>query len=256
METEKPAAAFGRKAGRYLQHFERMQRAQKTWLPGWNWAAFLHSTGWFWYRRMYGWSVLNLILPLLFLALLVFVLQWLVPERDMGMAVAALGIVYVLLVCVLLPLFADSLYLYRLKRDGKALHPPSLFTAFGALLLIVIPAWMAYISAQAQIEYSHRERVSEGLSIAVTLKTPVAEFHANQRRLPGAQEAAQFTHREKLKFARSVAWDPARRAIVATMGESEDGKRFELAAVEKDGVLKWICRTIDLDAKYLPADCR
>jgi hypothetical protein len=253
MESEKLP---GWNAGHYRNHFERMQRAQKRWLTGWNWAAFLHSTGWFWYRRMYAWSVLNLITPLLFLALLAFALQWLVPERDLGVAVAALGTVYVLLVFVLLPLYADSLYLYRLQREGKVPRPPSAFTAAGALLLVVIPAWIVYISVQAQLEYSHRERVSEGLSIAHSLKTPVAEFHANRGRLPGSQEAAQFTYREKPKFARSVAWDPARRAIVATMGDREDGKRFELAAVEKGGALEWICRTIDLDAKYLPASCR
>ena len=40
------------------------------------------------------------------------------------------------------------------------------------------------------------------------------------------------------------------------MGEREQGKRFEIAAVEKDGALEWVCRTIDFEAKYLPASCR
>jgi hypothetical protein len=253
METDQFA---GRNAGHYRGHYERMQRAQRRWLPGWNWAAFLHSTGWFWYRRMYAWAVLNLILPLLFLGLLAFVLQWFVPERDMGVLVAVLGTVYVLLVFVLLPLYADSLYLYRLHKDGAAPRPPSAFTAVGAVLLIVIPAWIVYVSVQAQREYAPRERASEGLSRAMALRTPVAEFYANERRLPGAQEAVKFRESDPMKFTTSVGWDAERRAIVATLGERDGGRRFEIAALEKGGALEWVCRTIDFEAKYLPASCR
>jgi len=253
METDK---LTGWNAGHYRRHFERMQGAQKHWLAGWNWAAFLHSTGWFWYRRMYAWSLLNLIAPLLLVGLLALALQWFVPEQQMGVAIAALYGGYAVLVFLLLPLYADSLYLYRLHRQSKAPRPPSWLTATGALLLIVIPGTLVYVTAQAQIEYSRRERAREGLSRAMALRTPVAEFYANERRLPGAQEAAKFRASEPMKFTRSVVWDAERRAIVATLGERDGGRRFEVAAVEKEGTLEWICRTIDFEAKYLPASCR
>ena len=233
-----------------------MQAANRTWVPGWNFAAFLHSTGWFWYRRMYAWSILNLIAPVLALFLLVFFVQWLVPEGDMPTAAAAIGLVYLFLVFVLLPLYADSLYLYRLKRDGKAPKPPSVFTALGALAVIVVPGYIAYVSVQAQLQYASRDRAREGLSRAQGLKTPVAEFHANERRLPGPPEAAKFRESDPMRFTKSVGWDAERRAIVVVLGERDSGKRFEIAAIEKDGALEWVCRTIDFDAKYLPASCR
>ena len=242
--------------GRYLRHFERMQARNRTWLPGWNFGAFLHSTGWFWYRRMYAWSLLNLIAPVLFMFLLMIVVQGLLRESARDSGVAALGIAYLLLVFVLLPLYADSLYLYRLKRDGKAPKPPSVFTGIGAFLLIVIPGWILYVSMTAHLEYQIRERASEGLSRASALRTPVAEFYANERRLPDQQEAAKFAETEPMQFSKSVGWDPARRAIVVTLGEREEGKRFEILAIEKDGMLEWKCRTIDFNAKYLPSSCR
>jgi type IV pilus assembly protein PilA len=240
----------------YLRHLERMQAANRTWLPGWNFAAFVHSTGWFWYHRMYAWSLLNLIAPVVALFLLVFVAQWFLPEGSMGTAMAVVGIVYLLLVFVLLPLYADSLYLYRLRREGKAPQPPSAFTALGALALIVVPAYVAYVTAQAQLEYAPRERASEGLARAQALRTPVAEFYANQGRLPNPAEAAKFAERDAMKFTQSVGWDAGRRAIVVALGERDGGRRFEIAALEKEGALEWACRTIDFDAKYLPASCR
>jgi hypothetical protein len=243
-------------SGHYLKHFERMQAYNRTWLAGWNFAAFLHSTGWFWYRRMYAWSLLNLVAPLLLLIVFAVSVREFVSSDALGIVLAAAGIAYLLAVFVLLPLYADSLYLYRLKRDGKAPKPPSLFTAIGAFLLIVIPGWMVYVSVEAQIEYQQRARASKGLSRAMALRAPVAEFYANERRLPAAQDAAKFTESEPLKFAKLVGWDAARRAIVVTLGERDGGKRFEIAAIEKDGALEWVCRTIDFEAKYLPASCR
>ena len=253
---EKLRAGLGRNAGHYLRHFERMQSSGRTWVPGWNFAALLHSTGWFWYRRMYGWALLNLAAPVLLLMLMIFVAQWFVPEGGMGYAMAAAGIAYLGLTFVLAPLYADSLYLYRLKRGGIAPRPPSSWTALGALLIIVIPAWMIYVSAQAQYEYQSRAQVAEAARIAYELRTPVAEFHQQHGRLPGAQEAARFQYAEKMKFTASVGWDAGRRAIVATMAERFKDKRFELAATEKERRLEWTCRTIDLDPKYLRADCR
>jgi nitrogen regulatory protein PII-like uncharacterized protein len=84
----------------------------------------------------------------------------------------------------------------------------------------------------------------------------VTEFYQTEKRLPGVQEAEQFRHKEPMEHTASVAWDPARRAIVVTMGEPLDGKRFEIAAEEKQGALKWTCRSINLDPQRLPASCR
>jgi type IV pilus assembly protein PilA len=256
METEKLRAALGWNADHYMKHLDRMQRAGKTWLRGWNSAAFFLSTAWFWYRRMYGLALLNLIAPVLLLALLIFVVQWFVPEDGVGVAAAVMGAGYLLAVFVLLPVFADSLYLRRLQRMDGAPRPPSAWTALGALLLVAIPSLLGYLTAGAQYEYSQRARIAEGVSIAGSLKTPVTEFYQQHKRLPGAQEAVQFRHTETMQHTASVGWDAGRRAIVATMGERFSGKRFEMAAAEKDGTLEWICRSIDLEPKLLPMSCR
>jgi hypothetical protein len=89
MDAGEPRQAL---RGRYLKHFERMQARDRAWLPGWNFAAFLHSTGWFWYRRMYAWSILNLLAPLFYVLFITLALRPLVPDELMGYAIAASGI--------------------------------------------------------------------------------------------------------------------------------------------------------------------
>jgi len=253
---EKLRAGLGRNAGHYLRHFERMQSGGRTWVPGWNFAAFVHSTGWFWYRRLYGWALLNLVAPLLLLMLLTFVVQWFVPEDSMGFATAAAGIAYLGLSFVLAPVYADSLYLYRLKRGGVAPRPPSSWTALGALLIIAIPALLVLATVSAQLEYAERARISEGISVASSFKAPVTEFYERQKRLPNAREEALFRRAEPMKHTASAGWDAGRGAIVATMGGRFKEQRIELVAHEKGGTLEWTCRPVAFEPKYLPASCR
>ena len=61
----------------------------------------------------------------------------------------------------------------------------------------------------------------------------------------------------RLKRARSISYDPARRAIVVTMAAFPyEGKSFGFFAEDRDGAPGWTCRAIDIDTKYLPAGCR
>ncbi|MGH8765255.1 MAG: hypothetical protein ACRET8_06025, partial [Burkholderiales bacterium] len=97
MDTERLRTVLGPRRDRYLAKFARIERV-RGWVPGWNTAAFLHSTAWFWYRRMYGWSLLNLFAPLLLLAFLLFVVQWLLPDRYIGPTGTALAFLYLVFV--------------------------------------------------------------------------------------------------------------------------------------------------------------
>ena len=56
-------AALGANAERYERRFTRIAAAGHRWVPGWNSAAFLHSTAWFFYRRMYVLALLNFLAP-------------------------------------------------------------------------------------------------------------------------------------------------------------------------------------------------
>lgn len=263
--------ALGPRAERYLRRFERIERAGRGWLPGWNMAAFLHSTGWFCYRRMYAWALLNLLAPFLLLYALVLAGIMIFPGANLDVAMSILAIAYLVAVFVAVPMFADAVYYRHLRSrlakfaessesGGTAPRPPSALTTLAAVALGA--AWLVPVGAIMMIDFAYRDyvpraKVKEAIGIAGVMKTEIAEFHAEHGRLPGPAEADKLGSKTpSSQWVQSIAYDPGRRMIVITMRDPFPGKRFALHAEEREGNLSWTCRTIDLDPKVLPPTCR
>ena len=259
--------AVGRNAERYLRVFERIA-GKGRWAPGWNMAAFLHSTGWFCYRRMFGWAVVNLLAPF-FLIVLMFALGFLgqavAPGANLDTAYWVLAGAYLLVVFVLLPVFADSLYyrglMKRLADPQAPPRPPSAWTGLGALVFGAF--WFAIVLAMSKpqyAEYTPRAKLSEAILAASSMRTEITEFYQNNGRLPNAEEAARFRIEGTAapwKFAESVIYEPQNRRIVVTLREVFPGKRIALRVEERSGDFRWTCGPIDnLDKKQLPMSCR
>jgi Tfp pilus assembly protein PilE len=129
-------------------------------------------------------------------------------------------------------------------------HGLLVFIAIVILVALGIPAYQGF---------RPRALISEAVIDGSALKFKVAQFYEKHRKLPELAEAAALQLRPSdLKRAQSVVWDAAGRLVVVTVSEpkSQMGKRFALYAEERDGMLVWTCRTIDLDVKYLPGSCR
>ncbi len=263
-DEELVRAAIGPRAAYYLEKFEKFEREGDGWVATWNWPAFFFSSAWFAYRRMSGRSWLNFFLPLPFVVLML--------DHAMGNELRLLiGTAYLALAFVAIPLYANQLYYKHLQRliaraaaptgDEKAkerLRPPS-FTSgveafLTAILALVIPYFLL-VAPAAYDNYAPRSRVSEGVSLATLLKSPIAEFYAEHKRFPDAREAEKFRI-DGGKYTQSVAYDAGKRMIVVTMGDRFKGQRFAMRAEEKSGTISWTCRTIDLEPRYLPAMCR
>lgn len=253
-------SAIGWNADYYLRRFPRIARAG-GWAPGWNTAAFLHSTGWLFYRRMYGWALLNFLAPLGLLFAVIVTAGALAPRANLDTAALLIGMLYLFAVFVLMPLFADSIYYQRLKRahaDPQSTpRPPSGWTALGGIAMGVV--WLFVIAAMmvpAYDGYAPRAKIAEAILAASATRTQVSEFYAEHRRLPQASEARPFREDQPSKWVETIEYQPAERRILVTLRNIQPGKRFALYAQERDGELEWTCRTVDLEKKYLPARCR
>lgn len=263
MDAEQQArmrTALGRNADRYLREFERIE-AKGGWAPGWNWAAFLHSTGWFCYRYMNGWAVLNLLAPIVLAVALVMISG----GRANDMHFLILTGAYLLVVFVLLPVFADSFYYRWLKArlaDPQAVpRPPSVGTELGAVALGVL--WFLVVLVGVLLPasggYTPRAKVSEAILGASGMRRDIAEFHAQNERLPNLQEAARFRLEGPSgvsRYVESVIYEPQTQRIVVTLRGVQPGKKLALRVEERGGNLHWTCGPIDLDKKYLPGSCR
>jgi type IV pilus assembly protein PilA len=249
-DTAQLRAALGANADQYRRRFDRIEASGRRWLPGWNSAAFLHSTAWFFYRRMYLFALLNFLAPWILLFALVF----------MGGSATPVLVVfggYFAGVFILIPLFADSIYYRHLAARLAKARPPSLWTALGATAL----ALASFILCLATLvptyaDYTPRAKMSEVVLATSGMRNGVTEFHHREGRFPSAEEAPKFNTETGSKYVESISYDATRRAIVAVTREPWPGTRIVLYAVEQNGQLAWRCRGIGIDKKNLPQMCR
>ena len=260
--------AIGPNADRYLRVFDRIERASGKWVPGWNWAAFLYSTGWFFHRRMFGYALLNFFASLFFLAALAVTT---VTPSALGDTVI---LAYIAITSVLVPMHADAIYYRDLSlklapaggRTGE--HPVLTPARAGARTTgwLTGLAGLAHVVAGlfvvaffiSQLGYETRRKVGEGLTAAVPLVMEITEFHAREKRLPNEAEAARFRRDLQGRYSpvKSVHYDSVGQRVVITMGvRPYENKQFGITLTIRDGALVRKCETIDLDYKYLPGSC-
>jgi hypothetical protein len=249
-------AAVGPDADRYEARFNRIAASGRRWVPGWNWAAFLHSTAWFCYRRMYGFAFLNFLAPWILLFALVVAGRW-IPPSALGTAGLVLFTTYVACVFILVPLFANSVYYHHLLARLPEARPPSFWTSSGAVILALAYGTLPIVFMPSPyVDYTPRAKVSEAILASNSMRAAVTDFYQQHRRLPNTVEAARFAG-EPSRYVRSMVYDAENRVIVVTMSDPFPGKRFALRPIEERGELAgWKCGPIDLERKNMPGSCR
>jgi len=264
-DKEQWRAAIGPRSEYYLKQFEMFELADRRWVATWNWPAFFFSSAWFAYRRMSGRSLLNFFLPILFIVMI-----YVLIESELRFLVMA-G--YLALAFVVIPMYANALYYRHIKAqiaraaasadDKKAkglLRPPSFVTGTEAFLTAVLAffiPWLLIVAPAMYTDYTPRSKVSEGVSLGFSLKSPITDFYEEHQRLPAPHEAGKFRV-DGGKYTESVVYDAEKKMIVVTVGDPSylRGKRFAIHAEEKNGKISWNCRTIDLPERDLPPACR
>ena len=255
-------AAIGPRTAYYLERFEKIRQGGGRWVATWNASAFFFSTAWFAFRGMHGYSFANLALAI--------VAALMASMHGAGAILFAAA--YVVAAFVIVPMYANQFYYLHLKRlvaqaasgnqkAQKRLRGPSAANTVNAAItgafVLVLCAFLVLAPA-AYVDYAPRARVAESVATASSMIAPIGEFHSQHKRLPAPHEAGRFSI-DGGKSGRSFTYDADKRMIVVTLGPEDWGvqnKRLALFAEEKDGVIDWKCRTVDLERRYLPKKCR
>ena len=123
------------------------------------------------------------------------------------------------------------------------------------IVVVVVVFVMIFVGMQGRDEYATKTQVLKTLSSAGPLRQSISEFHKEQQRFPTSREAEKFRV-DAGDAAQAIVYDAEKRMIVVTMGDPLKDKRYAIHAEEKDKMISWTCRTIDLDPKFLSPACR
>jgi type IV pilus assembly protein PilA len=284
--------AIGQNAAYYLPKFEHYDSGGST--PSWNWPAFFVTSGWYLYRKMWLWGLLNLFFPLI-ASFVVGMVAGVLKLAPVVTGFLVLGTVFA--EQMLLTIFANALYwrhinavirnvprsiadkpdrrTVRLERDGGTSIGAAIGILVGAGFFgVVVIGMMAAIAIPAYQDYTIRAQVMEGLSLAGAPKEAVAEYYANQGSWPVDAESAGV-HPVSGKYVESVT--VANGSVVITYGgmanqNIANGRLILVPGANDAGDIIWTCGDhaptapiakrgpgpsgSSLANKYLPAACR
>lgn len=273
-EGDLMAAYLGPKnANYYLDRFQQFEGGGGS--ASWNWPAFLVSSIWLLYRKMW----LN---ALLYMFIFPIVLQLVSAAMVPALGPAAAGIFYLggylVIAFVLLPVFANRLYYQHAQgkiakvvaanadegqRALEAARRGGTSNIVVIILVILVPlsGILAAIAIPAYQDYTIRAQVSEGLSVAGVAQVAVSEGLVDSGELPTDNSTAGLDEPDVLGGMYTSSVEVIDGRIVVTYGNQAhsliDGNRLELRPVVEDGQIRnWDCGSPDLQAKHLPAICR
>ncbi len=141
------------------------------------------------------------------------------------------------------------------------------FTLIELMIVIAIIGILAAVAIPAYQDYTARAQVSEGMSLADGLKSPLMDAYTNTGTFPasgvgGIPSSSSVTG----KYVGSVAVTTGTGVITVTMKSTSGsvagpiaGKNFTITptGMSQGGTTKWLCSNNNSMAqKYLPQSCR
>ena len=275
------AAVGEKKAGYYVPLFYRFDQPGAA-RASWNWPAFFVTFFWMLYRRMYGLAIGYLLLLPIALAIVGMLLVLVLGPIGSALY-SLLGIVTFF---VLVPLFANAIYHWHIKRRLAALavDAPShealvqrvigqASTAGTAVIIaavcvfgIFILGILAAIAIPAYQDYTIRTQVAEGLNLAVPVKESVAYAYASSSNWPADLQGAGLDAAPDGKYVSGI--EVSDGVILIRYGNSANSHIAQHTlslhpVAATDGSVEWSCgyaagsnAATDIAPKYLPSACR
>ena len=133
------------------------------------------------------------------------------------------------------------------KKEFRLIKWVLAIAVVGVLAAIAIPAYQIY---------TVRARVAEGLALAASAKTSVAETAANGGTLPNSATEAGYTVPRATNHVSSIEIGEKGVITVTYTPMAGDGTLTLVPTVNANGELTWTCEGGTLDKKYRPAHCR
>ncbi|MFT6274757.1 MAG: type IV pilus assembly protein PilA [Halioglobus sp.] len=134
------------------------------------------------------------------------------------------------------------------------------FTLIELMIVIAIVGILAAIALPAYQDYTVRAKMAEPLAVLAEAKTTVTEFYVANNFMPANAEQAGIRSSPDTDIVKSLTIDNSGALLTVTMQEGvvpgNLTAEFELSGTSVNGTIKWKCRKGNMEAKFLPANCR
>ncbi len=264
----------GPKSAHYFTHAFRGFAAGGS--VKWNWPVFFATFPWLLYRKMWLYSLGYMIgVPIL----LMITARVTALAVGSGAGISFYFVPYFVVAFILAPMFATRLYYAHARNkignikartpsvEGKRLEvaragSTSVIDTIAAVFLplIALIGISAAISIPNYADYTVRAQVSEGLNLAGRAKAAVAEYYQDYKQFPSDNVTAGLAPATDIqgKYVSSVRIEAGE--IVVTYGNDADsdirGDTLVIRPEASDQSVNFVCFSLDIASKNLPAACR
>ncbi len=129
------------------------------------------------------------------------------------------------------------------------------FTLIELMIVVAIIGILAAVAIPAYQDYTVRARVTEGLALASSAKTAVAETYQNNGSF--VLTASGWSAPKDTKNVKSVAVTDNTGVVTVTMTSlAQDVVLTLTPALTVGQPVTWVCTTTNDKKKFVPAECR
>ncbi len=263
------AAAVGyKKTSYHMPYFLRFD--QQGVGASWHWPAFFVTTYWLFYRKMWLWGLLYILLPIPF---------GIVDVAFNSAYQGITGLLYLLAAFVLIPMYANAIYYRHIKKkiaDVQAQSPsrkialqqlqaqggtsPAVIIVAVILFVFMLPLMgiLASIAYPAYQDYMQRAQVSAGLATGAHYQRGFEDYVDKNREWPRSLDELGYKPLADSDNIDEVSITHGGAIIISYRGNTTlDGRSLALVPAKgSNGEITWACENIDLDPSVLPATCR
>lgn len=134
------------------------------------------------------------------------------------------------------------------------------FTLIELMIVVAIIAILAAIALPAYQDYVVRSQVAEGINLSVAAKNGVWDYYSQYGTLPADNADAGVVASNLIKGKYVADVNIAAGKVTVTYGNDVNdvllAKTLLVSPMTSPGSIDWICRSTDIDNRFLPANCR